>query len=143
MKARIILTAALAAAVLYAGAAAAQTIQAGQPAAASPALPAGDGPYVLTLQVSPIVTAREEGFVVAVVDLAAPEAAPMATFTFYPPPQVGKLTTFAAPLSVEWVAAARARGEARLGVDLLPLAAATPPPARTALEIVSLRIEGR
>lgn len=142
MKTRMFLATALAAGVLS-GSAAAQTVKAGRPEAAALTLPGGGGPYALTLQVVPVAVAREEGFVVAVIDPAAPDAPPLAVFTFYPPPQIGKATTFAAPVADEWVAAARAKGLTRLAVDLRPLATATPPPAATTLEIVSLRIEGR
>ncbi|SMH37022.1 hypothetical protein [Azospirillum agricola] len=100
----------------------------------------GSGAPVLTLTLAPTQVDRDEAFVVAVyrADDAA-DAQPLAVFSFFPPPRVGKTADFVAPAPAEAVAAAGADGALRLRIALLP-AAKDGRLERSALDVLSARL---
>lgn len=91
----------------------------------SVAVPSSARRYFLSLTVAPTKVDRKEGYLVAVYDSSADpasaEAKPLATFSFYPPPQVGKSVEFVAPLSADAIARRAGNGQLALLVTLLPV----------------------
>ncbi len=119
------------------------TVAARKPAEVSVPVPAGGQRYFLALTVAPTRVERGEGYAVAVYDSAAgpPSAGakPLAVFSFFPPPQVGKAVEFVAPLPAETVAARGGNGQLALTVTLVPVEEKAKL-ENSALEIRSVRL---
>lgn len=118
------------------------TVGAHKPAEVSVPVPAGGQRYFLALTVAPTRVERGEGYSVAVYDSAAgppPGTKPLAVFSFFPPPQVGKAVEFVAPLPAETVAARGGNGQLALTVTLVPMEEKAKL-ENSALEIRSVRL---
>lgn len=106
-------------------AAAAATVGAGSPAALSVEGRKDARRYFLVLTVAPVRVDRREAYFLVVYDAAAGTPAadtrPLAMFSFFPPPQVGKPVEFTAPLPDEALATLRRDGRLGLTVALLPV----------------------